>query len=52
MLLMVKFFGLKNSVESAMRRPPVTVLFSDKVSFVVEKMISNNIGAIIVNEWR
>lgn len=31
-----------------MRRPPVTALFSDKVSSVVRKMISNNIGAIIV----
>lgn len=40
--------GLKGSVESVMRRPPVTALFSDKVSSVVKKMISNNIGAIIV----
>lgn len=31
-----------------MRSPPVTVLFSDSVSLVVEKMISNNIGAVIV----
>ncbi len=31
-----------------MRRPPVTALFSDNASFVVKKMISNNIGAIIV----
>jgi len=31
-----------------MRRPPVTALFSDNVSLVIEKMISNNIGAVIV----
>ncbi|MEM2424588.1 MAG: CBS domain-containing protein [Candidatus Bathyarchaeia archaeon] len=40
--------GLKDSVESVMRSPPVTVLFSDSVSIAIEKMISNNIGAIIV----
>jgi len=44
----VKFLGLKNLVESVMRSPPVTVLFSDSVSLVVEKMIANNIGAVIV----
>jgi len=31
-----------------MRSPPVTALFSDSVSYVTEKMISNNIGAIII----
>jgi CBS domain-containing protein len=31
-----------------MRRPPVTALFSDSVSSIVEKMISNNIGAVII----
>ena len=40
--------GLKASVESVMRRPPVSALFSDTVSSIVEKMISNNIGAIII----
>ncbi|MEM1990706.1 MAG: CBS domain-containing protein [Candidatus Bathyarchaeia archaeon] len=39
---------MKDSVESVMRSPPVTVLFSDSVSLAIEKMISNNIGAIIV----
>ncbi|MEM1582515.1 MAG: CBS domain-containing protein [Candidatus Bathyarchaeia archaeon] len=39
---------MKDSVESVMRSPPVTVLFSDSVSIAIEKMISNNIGAIIV----
>jgi len=31
-----------------MRRPPVSALFSDTVSSIVEKMISNNIGAVII----
>lgn len=31
-----------------MRSPPVTVLFSDSVLSVIEKMITNNIGAVIV----
>jgi len=35
-------------VDSVMRSPPVTALFSDSVSYVAEKMISNNIGAIII----
>ena len=40
--------GLKASVESVMRRPPVSALFSDTVSSIVEKMISNNIGAVVI----
>jgi len=44
----VEFLGLKESVESVMRSPPVTTLFSDSASLVIEKMISNNIGAVIV----
>jgi len=40
--------GLKASVESIMRAPPVTALFSDTVSSIVEKMVSNNIGAVII----
>jgi len=40
--------GLKSSVETVMRSPPVTVLFSDTVSSITEKMVSNNIGAVIV----
>lgn len=40
--------GLKDSVETIMRSPPVTALFSDSVSSVIEKMITNNIGAVIV----
>ncbi len=34
---MAKFFGLENPVESVMRRPSATALFSDKVSFIVKK---------------
>ncbi|MEM1544231.1 MAG: CBS domain-containing protein [Candidatus Bathyarchaeia archaeon] len=45
---MVKFLGLSGLVESVMRSPPVTVLFSDSISSVIEKMITNNIGAVIV----
>ncbi len=40
--------GLKTSVESFMRSPPVMVLFSDTALSVAEKMIVNNIGAVIV----
>lgn len=43
-----EFLGLGGSVETIMRSPPVTTLFSDSVSLVIEKMISNNIGAVIV----
>ena len=40
--------GLDAPVESVMRRPPVTVLFSDTVSSVAEKMVASNVGAVIV----
>jgi CBS domain-containing protein len=40
--------GLKTSVESFMRSPPVMVLFSDTALSVAEKMIADNIGAVIV----
>lgn len=40
--------GLKASIESVMRSPPVTALLSDSIATVAEKMISNNIGAIII----
>jgi len=40
--------GLKASVESVMRSPPVTGLLSDSIATIAEKMISNNIGAIVV----
>jgi len=39
---------LTSPVESVMRSLPVTALFSDSVSHVAEKMIANNIGAIII----
>jgi len=39
---------LSVSIETVMRSPPVTALFSDSVSYIAEKMISNNIGAIII----
>ena len=40
--------GLKVSVESVMRSPPVTALFSDSVLSIADKMFTNNIGSIIV----
>jgi len=41
-------FGLKASVESVMRSPPVTALFSDTAATVVRQMSRNNIGAVII----
>jgi len=35
-------------VESVMRSPPVTASFSDTTSTIVDKMVTKNIGAIIV----
>ena len=40
--------GLKASVESVMRSPPVTALFSDSVLSIADKMFTNNIGSVIV----
>ena len=40
--------GLKVSVESVMRSPPVTALFSDSVLSIADKMFTNNIGSVIV----
>jgi CBS domain-containing protein len=40
--------GSKASVEYVMRSPPVTVIFSETVSSIAEKMTSSNIGAVIV----
>mgnify|MGYP000456878988 CR=1 FL=1 len=40
--------SLNASVESVMRSPSVTALFSDSVSYATEKMVSNNIGAVII----
>ena len=40
--------GLKASVESVMRSPPVTALFSDTVWSIADKMFTNNIGSVIV----
>lgn len=36
------------SVESVMRSPPVTSSFSDTASTIVDKMVTRNIGAVIV----
>lgn len=36
------------TVERVMRSPPLTVLFSDSVSTVVERMLTFDIGAVIV----
>jgi len=40
--------GLAASVETVTRSPPVTALFSDTVASIIEKMVANNIGAVIV----
>ena len=40
--------GLKASVESVMRSPPVTALFSDTIWSIADKMFTNNIGSVIV----
>ncbi len=40
--------GLRASVESVMRSPPVTSLFSDTVFSIAQKMISQNIGAVVI----
>lgn len=42
------YLGLRASVETVMRSPPVTALFSDTVASIAEKMFTNNIGAVIV----
>jgi len=39
--------GLAALVDTVTRSPPVTALFSDTVSSVIEKMIANNIGAVV-----
>jgi len=39
---------LRGTIESVMRSPPVTALPSDTVSSVVQKMITFDIGAVIV----
>lgn len=48
MLLGVGNLGLNTSVESVMRSPPVTALFSDTIWSVANKMFSNNIGSVVV----
>jgi CBS domain-containing protein len=40
--------GLKSSIESVMRSPPVTAPFSDTVVSVADMMFTNNIGSVIV----
>lgn len=42
--------SIGGTVESAMRSPPVTILMLDSVSNLIHKMISCNIGAIIVSK--
>ncbi len=39
---------IEASVESVTRSPPVTVLFSDSVSSIVDKMLTYDVGAVIV----
>ena len=40
--------GLKASVESVMRSPPITAQFSYSVWSIADKMFTNNIGSVIV----
>ena len=40
--------GLKASVESVMRSPPVTVLFSDNILTAANKLFTNNVGSVVV----
>jgi len=40
--------GLRATVETAMRSPPVTVSFSDNILAVADRMLTNNVGAVIV----
>lgn len=40
--------GINASVESVMRSPPVTALFSDSVLSIADKMFTNNIGSVVV----
>ena len=40
--------GFSVSVRSAMRFPPVTASFSDSVSSVAEKMVTCDIGSVII----
>ena len=39
---------LEASVESVMKSPPVTALFSDTAATITRRMIYNNIGAVII----
>ena len=45
---LLTILGMRASVESVMRSPPVTASLYEPVSSVVEKMVSNKIGAVIV----
>jgi len=40
--------GINAAIESVMRSPPVTALFSDSVMSIAEKMFTNNIGSVII----
>lgn len=42
--------SLRGTIKSVMRSPPITVLPSDSVSNVVQKMITFDIGAVIVSD--
>jgi CBS domain-containing protein len=40
--------GINAAIESVMRSPPVTALFSDSVMSIADKMFTNNIGSVII----
>lgn len=40
--------GLDSPVEAIMRSPPVKALFSDTVATVIDKMVTFDIGAVII----
>lgn len=40
--------GLDSPVETVMRSPPVKALFSDTVAAVIDKMVTFDIGAVII----
>jgi CBS domain-containing protein len=44
----VSILRLETTIENIMRSPPITASYSESVLKIVEKMISNEIGAVII----
>lgn len=40
--------GLETTIENIMRSPPIIAIYSESVLKIVEKMITNEIGAVII----